>query len=150
VAVDRIANLLHRETIAMLVGSKTFERGEHCLAAGRVLGVESGRRELCGVVTPSEAGRQPYEVRIWVRDDGLGYQCTCPIGATRQFCKHAVAIALAHLEREHHRAERELVTLRRDLMNVSLAALLDGLVEHARLDRDLLDALNRLCERAKR
>jgi uncharacterized Zn finger protein len=150
VAVDGIANILHRETIAMIVGTKTFERGEQCFAAGRVMGVESGHGELCGVVRPSEAGRRPYEVRIWVRDDGLAYQCTCPIGEARQFCKHTVAIALAHLEREHHRAERELAALRADLMHVSMAALLDGLVEHARLDRDLLDALQRICERAKR
>ena len=149
-AIDGIANILHRETIAMIVGSKIFERGEQCFTAGRVLGVESGRGELCGVVRPNEAGRQPYEVRIWVRDDGLAYHCTCPIGAARQFCKHAVAIALAHLERDHPRAERELAALRFDLMNVSMAALLDGLVEHARIDRDLLDALKRICERAKR
>jgi uncharacterized Zn finger protein len=134
----------------MIVGSKTFERGEQCFTAGRVLGVESARDELCGVVTPQELGREPYEVRIWVRDDGLAYQCTCPMGATRQFCKHTVAIALAHLEREHHRVERELPALRRELMNVSMAALVDGLVEHARLDRDLLDALTRICDRAKR
>lgn len=134
----------------MIVGSKTFERGEQCFKSGRVMGVESGRGELCGVVKPQDTARAPYEVRIWVRDDGLAYQCTCPIGAARQFCKHAVAIALAHLEREAHRAERELAALRTDLMNLSMAALLDGLVQHARIDRDLLDALKRICERAKR
>jgi uncharacterized Zn finger protein len=150
VPVGGIANILHRATLAMIVGSKTFERGEKCFTGGRVLGVQSGPGELCGVVRPQEAGRAPYEVRIWVRDDGLAYQCTCPIGEARQFCKHAVAIALAHLEREQHRAERDLAALRRDLMNVSMAALLDGLVEHARLDSDLLDALKRICERSRR
>lgn len=134
----------------MIVGKKTFERGEQCFTAGRVMGVESVRGELCGVVRPQAPGRAPYEVRLWVRDDGLAYQCTCPVGAAREFCKHAVAIALAHLERDHQRAERELAALRVDLMNVSMAALLDGLVAHARLDRDLLDALQRICERARR
>src|SRR5262245_19580162 len=99
----------------MIVGTTTFERGEQCFTSGRVMGVESGRGELCGVVSPQDATRAPYEVRIWVRDDGLAYQCTCPIGETRQFCKHAVAIALAHLERENQRAERELAALRVDL-----------------------------------
>ncbi len=134
----------------MIVGSKTFERGEQCFTTGRVLGVESGPGELCGVVRPQDRTRAPYEVRIWVRDDGLAYQCTCPIGEARQFCKHAVAIALAHLEREAQRGERELAALRTQLMNVSMAALLDGLVQHARVDRDLLDALKRICERAQR
>jgi uncharacterized Zn finger protein len=150
VPVGSIANILHRATLALIVGNRTFERGEKCFASGRVLGVESGPGELCGVVRPQEPGRLPYEVRLWVRDDGLAYQCTCPVGEARQFCKHAVAVALAHLEREHHRGERELARLRVELMNVSIAALLDGLVEHARLDDDLLEALKRICERAKR
>lgn len=150
VPVGGIANILHRATLALIVGDRTFERGERCFQSGRVMGVESGPGELCGVVRPQEAGRRPYEVRIWVRDDGLAYQCTCPIGESRQFCKHAVAIALAHLERDHQRAERDLAALRTDLMHVSMAALLDGLVEHARVDSDLLDALKRICERAKR
>ena len=138
-----MANILHRDTIAMIVGGKTFERGEQCFQSGRVLGVESGTGELCGVVRPNEAGRTPYEVRIWIRDDGLAYECTCPVGTSRQFCKHAVAVALAHLQKDEQRGERELAALRVELMNVSIGALLDGLVEHARLDRSLLDALRR-------
>jgi hypothetical protein len=47
-----IANILHRETIAVLVGAKVFERGEACFAAGRVLRVEAGRGELRGSVRP--------------------------------------------------------------------------------------------------
>jgi uncharacterized Zn finger protein len=145
-----VANILHRDTIAMIVGGKTFERGESCFREGRVLGVESGTGELCGVVRPNEAGRSPYEIRIWVRDDGLAYECSCPVGKSRQFCKHAVAVALAHLQKENQRAEVQLSALRVELMNVSMAALLDGLVQHARLDRTLLDALTRICDRAKR
>lgn len=134
----------------MIVGGKTFERGEQCFKSGRVLGVESAPGELCGVVKPLDPARAPYEVRIWVRDDGLAYQCTCPVGSSLQFCKHTVAIVLAYLDREPLRPERELATLRVDLMHVSMSALLDGLVAHARLDRELLTALKRICERAKR
>ena len=112
-----VANILHRETIAMIVGAKTFERGEQCFASGRVLGVESSVGELAGIVRPVETGRAPYAVRIWVKDDGLAYECTCPVGTSRQFCKHAVAIALAHLQKENHRAERDLAQLRVELMN---------------------------------
>lgn len=72
----------------MIVGAKTFERGEQCFASGRVLGVESSVGELAGIVT----GRPPYDVRIWVKDDSLAYECTCPVGTSRQFCKHAVAM----------------------------------------------------------
>src|SRR5262245_39652427 len=45
-----IANILHRETIAVIVGSQTFERGERCFAAKRVQRVEASRGELRGVV----------------------------------------------------------------------------------------------------
>jgi uncharacterized Zn finger protein len=145
-----IANILHRETIAMIVGNKIFERGEQCFRAGRVIGVDAAPGELCGVVKPQDAQHPPYEVRIWVRDDGLAYQCTCPVGAALQFCKHTVAIVLAHLEREPSSPERELEALRVDLMHVSISALLDGLVARARLDRELLDVLRRICQRAKR
>lgn len=145
-----IANILHRDTLAMIVGSKTFERGEQCFTAGRVMGVQAQKGELAGVVRPQETNRRPYEIRIWVKDDGLAYECTCPIGASRQFCKHAVAVTLAHLQKERQRAEVELSALRVDLMNLSMAALLDGLVEHARVDRGLLDALKRICETARR
>ena len=31
-----IANILHRGTIALIAGAKTFERGERCFLAGRV------------------------------------------------------------------------------------------------------------------
>jgi uncharacterized Zn finger protein len=94
-----IANILHRKTIAALAGKRTYDRGERCHADGRVERVEAGRGELRGVVRPREAGRAAYVVRLWVRADGLAYECTCPVGVERQFCKHTVAIALAHLER---------------------------------------------------
>lgn len=147
---DGIANILHRDTIALIAGNKTFERGEQCFAAGRVMGIEAGAGELCGVVRPQERGRAPYEVRLWIREDGLAYQCTCPIGAARQFCKHTVAITLAHLEREKQRAEQELAGLRAQLMNLSMAQLLDGLVQQARADRGVREALRQLCERNQR
>lgn len=139
-----IANILHRETIATLAGEKAFKRGVECFNEGRVLGVESARGELAGLVKPQENGRAPYEVRIWVREDGLAFECSCPIGASRQFCKHTIAVTLAHLEKEKKRAEQELAGLREGLMNLSIKGLMqvvDGLVAQARQDPAVLDAL---------
>lgn len=130
----------------MLVGGRTFDRGQECFSAGRVLGVESADGELCGIVQPQEAGRSPYEVRIWVREDGLAFECSCPIGHTRQFCKHTVAVTLAHLDRERRRAEEEIVSLRERLMSVSLKGLLDGLVQEARREPAVLEALQQICD----
>ena len=142
---DGVASILHRDTLAALAGSRTFERGQACYTDGRVLGVESAAGELCGLVKPQEAGRATYEVRIWTRDDGLAFLCTCPIGASRQFCKHAVAVALAHLERDRRRGEAELEGLRDRLMRLSMHTLLDGLVSQARQDPSVFSALKKIC-----
>ena len=138
-----VASILHRDTIAVIVGSRTFERGEKCFAQGRVMAVEAARGELRGAVKPQESGRAMYAVRIWVRDDGLAYECTCPIGKERQFCKHAVAIALAHLQREREEADR-LARLRARLLAAPTDTLIDALVLRARHDPALFDTLNQL------
>jgi uncharacterized Zn finger protein len=139
--VNGIANILHRETIAMIVGSKTFERGEQCFNGNRVLGVESAPGQLCGIVKPQEAGRVPYEIRIWIRDDGLAFECSCPVGVKLTFCKHAVAVALAHLRKQQQKVELELVRLRGDLMGLSINSLLDGLIAQARVDPGVFEML---------
>jgi uncharacterized Zn finger protein len=140
-----IANILHRGTIAVLAGKRTFDRGERCHADGRVESVEAARGELRGVVRPREPGRAAYVVRLWVRAEGLAYECTCPVGTERQFCKHNVAIALAHLERERRDAERGLEVLRQALVAIPGDALVDGLLVLARRDAGVADSLKRLC-----
>jgi uncharacterized Zn finger protein len=140
-----IASILHRDTIAVIVGARTFERGEQCFVGKRVLQVEAARGELRGTVKPAEHGRANYTCRIWLRDEGVAYECTCPIGVQRQFCKHAVAIALAHLANERVEAERGLGILREAMMTLTQPALVEGLLGLARRDQDLADDLKRLC-----
>jgi uncharacterized Zn finger protein len=140
-----IANILHRGAIAVLAGSHTFERGEDCFGSGRVEHVEAMRGELRGVVRPSVRSRDPYVVRLWVRAEGLAYECTCPMGAERRFCKHNVAIALAHLDRERSDADKGLDVLREALVTIPGTALVDGLVILARRDAAIADALKRMC-----
>jgi len=143
--VRGIANILHRDTIAVIVGSKTFERGEACFVSKRVVRTEAAGGELRGVVRPNEAGRAPYLVRIWVRDEGLAYECTCPIGITRQFCKHTVAIALAHLENQRIEIDRGIGVLREALAAIPHPSLIEGLVGLARRDPEWSDTLKRMC-----
>ena len=68
-----IASILHRDTIAVIVGARTFERGEQCFSGKRVLQVEAARGELRGTVQPAEHGRANYACRIWMRDEGVAY-----------------------------------------------------------------------------
>jgi uncharacterized Zn finger protein len=140
-----IASILHRDTIAVLVGKRTFERGQSCFGEGRVLSVEAAGGELRGTVRPQERGRAQYAIRIWLRDEGIAYECTCPIGEQRQFCKHAVALALAHLDKERIDAERGLGVLREALLTVTQPALVEGLLQLARRDAETADSLKRLC-----
>ena len=139
-----IASILHRETIAALVGERTFERGDRCYRARRVLGVRAAPGQLLGIVQPSEAGRARYEVRVWIKEDGLAYSCTCPVGVEGRFCKHAVAIALAHMDTIQRETEAQRATLERRLLEMTHAQLVAKLVAAAREDdhvRALLEAI---------
>ncbi len=40
------------------------------------------------------AGTVPYRVTLATAGRGLEWSCTCPVGTTGEFCKHAVAVAL--------------------------------------------------------
>lgn len=140
-----IASILHRDTIAALVGGKTFERGEACLRDQRVLRVEVTAGQLRGAVKPNEDGRPDYNVRIWMHDEGMAYECTCPMGVKRIFCKHAVALALAHVEQQRAEVVNDQAVLAQALMAVPHEPLVEGLLGLARADADLADALKRLC-----
>jgi uncharacterized Zn finger protein len=141
--IGLIANILHRDTIVALVGARTYERGERCLRGGRVVSFLAGLGQLSGVVQPTEQGRSNYEVRIWIREDGVAYRCTCPVGCEGRFCKHAVALALAHVERVEHEGERKLASLRDALL--SRTNLVDDLLTAARADDRLRSALEAFC-----
>jgi uncharacterized Zn finger protein len=141
-----LTSVLHRDTLAMIVGGKTFGRGEECFRDGRVLGVQAAGGELAGLVKPQEDGRPPYEVRIWVKEDGLAFDCTCPMGTSDRVCKHTVAVTIAHLEQERLKVDQQLDALREKLMDLSLNQLFEGLLERARVDRSVLTALEELVD----
>lgn len=145
-AAGDITNILHRGTLATIVGSKLFERGEACFAAGRVLRVEAARGELRGSVRPEQRGRAVYAVRIRVREEGLAYECTCPMGVQRKFCKHAVAIALAYLEKERQETERAIAALRQRMVAMEPVVLVDRLLDRARINPSLAAVLTEITE----
>jgi uncharacterized Zn finger protein len=62
-----------------------------------------------------------------------------------QFCKHTVAIALAHLEAERKEAERGLGILREALFTVKSEALIERLLVQARRSPEWADELKRMC-----
>jgi len=109
------------------------------------MSIEPSIGQLRGSVKPSEADRATYVVRIWAKDDGLAYACTCPVGKEQKFCKHGVALALAHMDRERAIAQDRLETLRRALVRLPKEALADRLIESARDDLRLQNVLAQIC-----
>jgi hypothetical protein len=85
------ANILHQDTIRRLSGDGAFDRGRTYFQNGRVTDVQ--RKD--GAVHAKVRGTEVYEVRIWTKDESLAYSCSCPMGQSQAFCKHAVAVALA-------------------------------------------------------
>lgn len=122
------ANILHRDSLAALVGKPTFGRGERYFLDGHVESV--ARREAS--IHATVRGTGIYLVRVWVGADGLAYSCECRHGTDGHFCKHAVAAVLAWLDREAREAAAPALEVR-------LRALDDAQRERLllRLARDL-------------
>jgi uncharacterized Zn finger protein len=74
-------------------GSPSYARGQAYFQEGRVKW-----RETDDGLRATVAGTHNYDVQLWVEDDELQYQCSCPVGQDEDFCKHCVAVALASLE----------------------------------------------------
>lgn len=85
------ANILHRDALVALVGHRIVERGERYFRDGHVHSLARKDGGLTGTVR----GTALYHVRVWVNAEGLAYLCECKHGAEGNFCKHAVALAMA-------------------------------------------------------
>src|SRR6266540_4540016 len=81
------------QTIRAWAGETIFKRGQDYQFRGRV-------RELAatssGGLVAWVQGNARYATSITLGKDDLTSRCTCPYGGT---CKHAVAVALAYLDR---------------------------------------------------
>ena len=89
-----IQQLLTRATIRKLAGGRSFERGEDYFLDDAVEYVSEDK----GVIKGTVQGTHRYKVKIWVSDEGIDYDCTCPIGQDGEFCKHCVAVGLQWLK----------------------------------------------------
>lgn len=86
-----LAPLVTPERLRRAAGSVYFKRGEGYFAQGAVRPL---RREGEGVEAIA-IGSERYRVRLWPEGGALAYDCTCPLGDDREFCKHCVAAGLA-------------------------------------------------------
>lgn len=132
------AALLDRNTLREMAGGRSFERGQEYFSEGCVRGLA----EHAGTITAKVQGTHDYRVKLWIKNGGVDYSCTCPVGADGDFCKHCVAVGLAWLTPESNRkgSGKPAVTLddaRAALVAQPKEALVAMLLEQA-MDDDRL------------
>jgi uncharacterized Zn finger protein len=134
-----LATILHKDAIRGLVDARTFERGQDYFAGRRVVGLSRQEATLVATVR----GTTDYRVRLWVKDSGLAFTCTCPMGKDGLFCKHGVAVGLAWLAQDGYVAVAQVsaADLRARLLRLDKDALVALLIERATVDPTLRDLL---------
>jgi len=91
-------DLIHSHT-----DDASYARGLGLLKRGAVIGLTVERAVAEAAVAVAEAatsGPPHHEVRVELTGAGLDCTCPCPPGASGAFCEHAVAVALAWLDRD--------------------------------------------------
>jgi uncharacterized Zn finger protein len=138
-----LANILHRDVLRSLVDDRTFERGHDYFVQGRVSGLARHDASLVATVR----GTATYRVRLWVKEEGLAYSCTCPMGVDGAFCKHGVAVGLSWLShvdsRDRSPDDRSLVVVRTYLQQLDKKALVDLLLQEVGVNARLRELLER-------
>jgi uncharacterized Zn finger protein len=142
----KLADLLSEEILEELAGERAFERGTDYFADGQVVGL----KEENGSITARVRGTYYYRVRLWTEGEEVAFQCNCPVGQDRVFCKHCVAVGLAWLDREkknsgdaRRQTEREVTEekIRAHLLAQDKSALVELLLNHADWDAEFRDRL---------
>lgn len=149
-----LADALTLKRVRDLAGSKSFARGLAYFHDGAVGLLEIRDDQVKARVQ----GMHTYRVKLAaLRGGELDYDCTCPVGADGEFCKHAVAVALSWLEnsgeenfppgepapsgKPRKKRKTQADTLAEFLATLPEAKLREWLMEAAARDRGLRDKL---------
>lgn len=84
---------ISKDALKELAGERYFERGLAYFRSGAVSRLEATENQISARVS----GTHPYIVRLWLVRRELAWNCSCPLGADGEFCKHLVATGLAWL-----------------------------------------------------
>ncbi len=87
------ADHLSPTKLKQLAGSAVFARGQAYFNSSAV----SRLKMIDDMLSARVTGSYPYAVRLWEKDGGIEYECSCPQGEDGNFCKHCVAVGLAWL-----------------------------------------------------
>ncbi len=138
--------LLNESILEELAGERAFDRGVNYFEEGHVAGI----KEQNGVITARVRGTHEYRVKLWAPEDELAFDCNCPVGQDRVFCKHCVAVGLAWLDLCEHkggasqRQSKRAVTdekIRSHLIQEDKDALIELVLEQCERDPEFRDRL---------
>jgi uncharacterized Zn finger protein len=143
-----LSKVLTTNRVRRWAGSRSYGRGEGYYHEGHV----SDLKAVKDRITATVYGTYPYRVMLWAEGDSVGYDCDCPVGQGRDFCKHCVATALAWLEKQmpaektgqgKKKADKGLTMkdMRAWLLLQEKESLVDMLVESADYDSQLSGTL---------
>lgn len=95
-----LKDLITRQNLSSLAGSRSFSRGEKYFEIGLVGPIN----EKNGMVSAKIHGSRIYETSLKVvrprqGEARLDYSCSCPVGHDGDFCKHCVALGLAWIDK---------------------------------------------------
>ena len=142
-----LEKMLNSESLREAAGDRHFERGKDYFNQGLVKSL----RSLSGVVTAKVQGTETYQVRIEAAEDGLKFDCNCPLGENGTVCKHCAAVGLAWLNGrgvlDEHDDERE--NIRRHLFSMEKSRLVNLLMSRTEIDDDLFNRLSLVSRRDK-
>lgn len=86
----QLTEVLDGALLAARAGWLIYERGVDYATHGHVTGLQIGGHRATAVVQ----GTRPYDVTIERVGSTLTFDCTCPMGAINEFCKHLVALGV--------------------------------------------------------
>lgn len=89
-----ITTAVTQASLRQMAGGRSYERGKGYFRDGLVGSIGIDGNEARAKVE----GTRTYRVRLWVDEDGVDGECTCPAYADSGFCKHCVAVGLSVME----------------------------------------------------
>lgn len=147
---QELGDLITEAGLRTEAGERAFARGEAYFESGAVTDLVVSDDTLNAGVE----GGDEYAVQLWVKNQTLGYSCTCPVGRDGIFCKHAVAAGLAWLAQgkttpRAYGNKDDLVSIREWLGRAPHEQMEELLIEGALNDPVLRSRLNANAARAQ-
>ena len=139
--MDTLEKQLNPKHLLTLAGNTINARGQNYAESGAVTQLRLRNGKLHARVT----GSGDYTVKLWANDEGLNYDCTCPMGITGECCKHVVATGLAWLAQDDEPEltdDDDITPIRHYLLKQSPQTLATWLIAQCEHDEALYNELS--------